>query len=69
MKKITFLLIIDLVLNSMIINGQIIETLVDNGGYKLHFSILPEKECRSYLKQVTWIIRRYGTALFNPLPT
>jgi pimeloyl-ACP methyl ester carboxylesterase len=43
MKKITFLLIIDLVLNSMIINGQIIDTLVDNGGYNLHFSILPGK--------------------------
>lgn len=43
MKKITFLLIIDLVLNSMIINGQIIDTLVDNGGYNLHFSIIQGK--------------------------
>ena len=43
MKKITFLLIINLVLNSIIINGQVIDTLIDNGGYKLHFSILPGK--------------------------
>jgi tetratricopeptide (TPR) repeat protein len=43
MKKITFILIINLVLNSIIINGQVIDTLIDNGGYKLHFSILPGK--------------------------
>jgi pimeloyl-ACP methyl ester carboxylesterase len=30
-------------LNSIIINGQVIDTLIDNGGYKLHFSILPGK--------------------------
>lgn len=43
MKKISFLLIINLVSNSMIINGQIIDTLVDNGGYNLHFSIIQGK--------------------------
>ncbi|GAT62479.1 alpha/beta fold hydrolase [Paludibacter jiangxiensis] len=43
MKKVIFLLIINLVLDSMIINGQVVDTLIDNGGYKLHFSILPGK--------------------------
>ena len=43
MKKITFLLITNLALNSMIINGQVIDTLIDNGGYNLHFSVIPGK--------------------------
>jgi pimeloyl-ACP methyl ester carboxylesterase len=43
MNKFTLLLIINLVLNTIIINGQVIDTLIDNGGYKLHFSILPGK--------------------------
>jgi pimeloyl-ACP methyl ester carboxylesterase len=43
MKKFTFLLLINLVLNSIILNGQVIDTLIDNGGYNLHLSILPGK--------------------------
>jgi pimeloyl-ACP methyl ester carboxylesterase len=43
MKKFTFLLLINLVLNSIIINGQVIDTLIDNGKCNLHFSILPGK--------------------------
>ncbi|MDP4270164.1 MAG: alpha/beta fold hydrolase [Bacteroidota bacterium] len=43
MKKVIFLLIINLVLDPMIIKGQVVDTLTDNGGYKFHFSILPGK--------------------------
>jgi len=43
MKKYSFLLFIILMINSIIINGQIIDTLLNNGGYTLHFSIIPGK--------------------------
>jgi hypothetical protein len=43
MKKYAYFLFIILVLNPIIVNGQIIDTLIDNGGYNLHFSITPGK--------------------------
>jgi pimeloyl-ACP methyl ester carboxylesterase len=43
MKKSYSLLVSILLLNPIVINSQIIDTLLDNGGYKLHFTVIQGK--------------------------